>query len=481
MNLLKNMTPKPEIHLYNSLGRTLQRLESKIPRHITLYTCGPTIYDYVHIGNLRTFIFEDILRRSLKLFGYQVNQVMNLTDVDDKTIRGAIREGVALRKYTERYEQAFFEDIEALRIEKVEHYPRATDYIPAMIEMIQKLMVDGYAYQGSDHSVYFSIERYREYGRLSQLPSCCEKLGHARINHDEYDKDVMGDFVLWKAHDPERDGSIFWTSPFGNGRPGWHIECSAMAKAILGEQIDVHTGGIDNLFPHHENEIAQSECCHHKPFARYWMHAEHLLVDGKKMSKSSGNFYTLRDLLKQGIDPMAVRYLLLQSHYRHSMNFTFEGVRAAARSLERLRDFYFRIKTAHVLPGRTDEVCIATEMAAQKFMVALAGDLNTSAALAAIFEWTSQMHKWLDEGVVKVADLKIALQFLMEIDRVLDVLEPSTADRMDLEVKKWFEERLQARAQKQWALSDELRMKIEQAGYIIEDSPQGSRLKKRVD
>ncbi len=332
------------LKVFNSETRLKEEVVPSDGRIVRMYTCGPTVYNFAHIGNFRTYIFEDLLRRTLKFFGYKVNQAMNLTDVDDKTIKGAIENKVSLDEFTRPYKQAFFEDLQQLNIEKVEHYPEATAYIPEMIKIIEGLLKKGVAYVGADKSVYFSIHHFPTYGRLSHLHLPELKEGASGVALDEYDKENISDFVLWKSFDPNRDGNIYWDSPFGLGRPGWHIECSAMAMKLLGDSIDIHAGGVDNMFPHHENEIAQSEafsCCR---FVRYWMHSEHLLVDHKKMSKSLGNFYTLRDLLNRGYKGKEVRYLLMQAHYRTQLNFTFAGLDAAVATLQRCSDFIARLQ-----------------------------------------------------------------------------------------------------------------------------------------
>ncbi len=333
------------LKLYNTESRQREEIIPLQGRTIRLYTCGPTVYNFAHIGNFRTYVFEDLLRRSLKFFGFDVKQVMNLTDVDDKTIKGAIEKGVSLEEFTRPYIKAFFEDLQALNIEKVEHYPAATEYLPEMISMIQGLLDKGIAYKAQDNSIYFAIAKFPSYGRLSHLHLNELQAGASnRLATDEYEKDNVCDFVLWKAYDSERDGKIFWISPFGPGRPGWHIECSAMAMKLLGERIDIHVGGVDNIFPHHENEIAQSESFSCKHFVKYWLHAEHLLVDHKKMSKSLGNFYTLRDLLDKGYTGNAIRYLLLQTHYRTQLNFSFTALDSAQVTLQRFSDFIARLK-----------------------------------------------------------------------------------------------------------------------------------------
>lgn len=336
---------KHRLKLYNTETRQKEEIIPIDGKTIRMYTCGPTVYNFAHIGNFRTYVFEDLLRRSLKFFGYSVKQAMNLTDVDDKTIKGALEKKVSLNEFTKPYKDAFFEDLKTLDIERVEYYPQATDYLQEMITIIQKLLETGVAYSGHDGSIYFAISKFPSYGRLSHLHLNELQAGASeRVAADEYDKENASDFVLWKACDPERDGNIFWESPFGKGRPGWHIECSAMAMKLLGESIDIHVGGVDNMFPHHENEIAQSEaysCCR---FVKHWLHAEHLLVDHKKMSKSLGNFYTLRDLLKKGYTGKQVRYMLLHTHYRTQLNFTFDGLNGAISTLERLSDFILRLQ-----------------------------------------------------------------------------------------------------------------------------------------
>jgi cysteinyl-tRNA synthetase len=333
------------LKLYNTESRQKEEIFPLDGRVVRMYTCGPTVYNFAHIGNFRTYVFEDLLRRSLLFFGYQVKQVMNLTDVDDKTIKGALERGISLDAFTEPFKQAFFEDLKTLNIQPVEYYPAATDYLPEMIAIIQSLLDKGVAYRGADQSIYFAIDKFPSYGRLSHLHLNELKAGASeRVAHDEYEKENVSDFVLWKAYDQARDGNIFWESPFGRGRPGWHIECSAMAMKLLGESIDIHVGGVDNMFPHHENEIAQSEAHSCRHFVKHWLHSEHLLVDHKKMSKSLGNFFTLRDLLQRGYTGKEVRYMLLHTHYRTQLNFTFAGLDAVEATLQRFSDFIARLR-----------------------------------------------------------------------------------------------------------------------------------------
>ncbi|MBS0603664.1 MAG: cysteine--tRNA ligase [Verrucomicrobia bacterium] len=336
---------KQRLKLYNTESKQKEEIFPINGRTVRMYTCGPTVYNFAHIGNFRTYVFEDLLRRTIKFFGFSIEQAMNLTDVDDKTIKGALDKKISLDAFTQPYKDAFFEDLKTLGIEKVEHYPQATDYIPEMITIIQKLLDTGVAYRGHDESIYFAISKFPSYGRLSHLHLNELQAGASnRVALDEYDKENVCDFVLWKAYDPQRDGEIYWESPFGKGRPGWHIECSAMAMKLLGETLDIHVGGVDNMFPHHENEIAQSEAYSCRHFVKHWLHAEHLLVDHKKMSKSLGNFYTLRDLINKGYTGRQVRYMLLQTHYRTQLNFTFAGLDGTKSTLERLSDFIQRLQ-----------------------------------------------------------------------------------------------------------------------------------------
>ncbi|HLE61127.1 MAG TPA: cysteine--tRNA ligase, partial [Thermoanaerobaculaceae bacterium] len=320
-----------EIRFLNTLSRRLETLEPLEMGHVRIYTCGPTVYNFPHIGNYRTFLFEDVLCRTLKTFGYRVTQVMNLTDIDDKTINGAAAEGISLREFTDRYVAAFFEDIDTLGVERAEHYPRATEWIPQMVELVQRLTERGHTYV-QDGSTYFRIASFPGYGKLSGIDVAQVRAG-ARVDADEYEKEDVRDFVLWKA---PKEGEPFWDTPLGPGRPGWHLECSAMSMGLLGESFDIHAGGVDNIFPHHENEVAQSEGATGKPFVHTWLHAEHLFVEGQKMAKSLGNFYTLRDLLEKGHDPLAIRYLLISVPYRQKLNFTFDGLHAAAAGIERV-------------------------------------------------------------------------------------------------------------------------------------------------
>ena len=465
------------LKIYNTESRNKEEVLPLDGKTIHMYTCGPTIYNYAHIGNFRTYVAEDLLRRSLKLLGYQIVQAMNITDIDDKTIKAAIAQKVSLHEYTRPYEEAFFEDLHFLNIEPVEYYPRATEYIEEMILIIQKLLELKIAYQGVDKSIYFSIAKFPSYGRLSHL--CLDQLEAGisnRMSEDEYEKENIADFALWKAYDPEKEQGIYWDSPFGPGRPGWHIECSAMAMKLLGSSIDIHAGGVDNMFPHHENEIAQSEAFSCSHFVKYWVHIEHLLIDHKKMSKSLGNFYTLRDLIAKGYEGRHIRYLLLQTHYRIQLNFTFRALEAARASLQRIDDFIIRLKTLTKdleIDSTTDVLKAAEEM----FYLHLADDLNISAALAALFELIRQVNTLCDEKRVSLNEAKRIFTFLQKIDTVLGCIFVEE-ESIPEELQEALRLRQHARREKNWKLADSYRDKIQTRGYCREDSPQGPRLKK---
>lgn len=467
-----------KLHLYNTETRQKEEIHPIEDKKIRMYTCGPTVYNFAHIGNFRTYVFEDLLRRTLKYFGYHVTQVMNITDIDDKTIAGAIHNNQTLEEYTRPYIDAFFEDLHTLGIEKAEHYPAATHYIPKMIEMIQALHNKGVAYRGGDESMYFSIEKFPSYGRLSHLNLEELRSGASqRVGTDEYDKGNVADFVLWKSYDPKRDGQIYWESPFGKGRPGWHIECSAMATSLLGKTIDIHVGGVDNMFPHHENEIAQSEACSGKPFVKHWLHSEHLLVDHRKMSKSLGNFFTLRDLLKKGYTGKEVRYLLLSAHYRTQLNFTMEGLDAARASLHRLGDLVLRLKKIEKRKG--GDVLPLVARTREQFRDSLADDLNISSALAALFEMVRNINQFCDEEKIDADGAKQLLAFLHELDTVLGFIPFEEEIDVPKDLLHALQKREQARKDKNWAEADKQRDLITSSGYAIEDTPSGPRLKRK--
>lgn len=471
--------PGLPLSLYNTESRRKEVLTPIRHNHIRMYTCGPTVYNFAHIGNFRTYVFEDLLRRTIKFFGMKITQVMNLTDVDDKTIKGAIAQNITLDEFTQPFKDAFFEDLKTLNIEPVEHYPAATDYIAEMIEMIHTLIAKGFAYKSADGSIYYAISKFPRYGCLSHLKLEDLQCGASeRVAADEYEKDNVSDFVLWKAYDPERDGKIFWESPFGPGRPGWHLECSAMAIKILGETIDIHVGGIDNMFPHHENEIAQSEACSGHQFVKLWMHSEHLIVDNKKMSKSLGNFFTLRDLLNKGYTGTQVRYMLLQTHYKTQLNFTVAGLESVKVSLQRLQDFILRM--GEIKQGESSGlVQPALDHAYQVFAASLADDLNISAALAAVFDLLRVINGLCDEGKVGKDEAEKVLALMKRFNTVLGVLSfESAVEEIPADLEEALARRIEARQQKDWALADTLRDLISARGYIIEDTPQGARLKK---
>jgi cysteinyl-tRNA synthetase len=385
---------------------------------VKMYTCGPTVYSYAHIGNFRTFIFEDVLRRYLKLKGYEVVQVMNITDVDDKTIRNSIAEGLSLEEYTQKYTQAFFDDLEKLRIEKAEYYPKATEHVQEMIEIIKELEKKGFTYE-KDGSTYFRIEKFKEYGKLSKIDITNVKTG-SRYDADEYEKEDVRDFVLWKKTDSE-NGEPTWESPFGKGRPGWHIECSAMSMKYLGTSFDIHTGGVDNIFPHHENEIAQSEACTGKKFANYWLHSEHLSVNNHKMSKSAGNFYTLRDL--EEFNPLAVRYLLLSAHYRTKLNFTLEGIKQAEATIKNYNDFRNRFEIFEPVEKKDNTVIEKIKNSEKEFMLSLDDDLNISRALGYVFIMIKDVNTAMTENAL-YRESKIAVSnFLAKVDSFVDIFE----------------------------------------------------------
>lgn len=476
---MKEMRPTASLKLYNTLSREKEVLQPLEDNHVRFYTCGPTVYNYAHIGNFRTYVFEDLLRRTIKFFGMKITQAMNLTDVDDKTIKGALAQNITLNEYTKPFIKAFFDDVKTLRIEPVEFYPAATDYIDEMIRLIQLLIDKGYAYVGGDGSVYYAIKKFGHYGCLSHLNLEDLQAGASdRVAADEYDKDHIADFVLWKKYDATRDGQIYWESPFGKGRPGWHLECSAMAMKLLGPTIDLHAGGIDNMFPHHENEIAQSEACSGKTFVKTWLHAEHLIVDNRKMSKSFGNFYTLRDLLEKGYTGVQVRYMLLQTHYKTQLNFTFTGLDAVKTTLQRLNDFVQRLKEIE-LSGGTGAADTVIQEAFQKFSEALADDLNISAALAALFDFMREINALMDAGKILKDDAKKVLELLQKFDTVLAIFDfESAKETIPAELEEALVKRLEARKEKNWALADSLRDFIHSKGYVIEDTPAGARLKK---
>jgi cysteinyl-tRNA synthetase len=468
-----------KLHFYNSLTRQLEVFKSIEVGKVRMYTCGPTVYDYAHIGNFRAYAFSDLICRSLKLFGYEVFRAMNITDVDDKTIRAANTKKVGLKDFTEPFTQAFFSDLEKLRMLPADVYPRATDHVAEMISMIETLEKKGHAYR-SEGSVYFRLSSFADYGKLMNLsPEDLLTKASSRMKSDEYEKEQISDFVLWKAYE-EIDGSVKWDSPFGPGRPGWHIECSAMSEKYLGRHFDIHTGGMDNKFPHHENEIAQSECCHESKFVNVWLHCSHLLVDNKKMSKSLGNFYTLRDLLEKGLSAKGIRYLLLATHYRNFLNFTLDGVRAGEKAIERVNLFLASLRK--LAQGNAKGKSFpALEEKAKAFKDALADDLNTSGALGAVFELIQEVReRGEDFGATNASEVLDFFKQVNSIFDVFDVEEPTSSVSEDFPeaVLALLAERQKAREQKKFQESDRLRDQLKSLGYLVKDSKDGQKLEK---
>ncbi len=495
------------LELFNTLSGKLETLEPVGAPALRMYACGPTVYDYGHIGNFRTFVHVDVLRRFLRQQGMAVEHVMNVTDVDDKIIRNALAAGKGITEYTARFEKAFFEDLDALGIERPEHLPRATEHIPEMVTLIERLAAKDFAYQTEDGSWYFRIAKDTDYGKLSKKDFEGIEDG-ARVDVDEYEKDAARDFALWKAvkRGPDGVAEPSWETPLGAGRPGWHIECSAMATGILGDSFDLHAGGEDLMFPHHENEIAQSESASGKTFARHWMHVRFLLVEGKKMSKSEGNFYTLRDLLLKGHKASAIRYLLLSVPYRHQMNFTFEGLAAATNTIERLRTFHARILRGGFASPTDPAVSAATAKAATEFTAALANDLNTAKAAAAISEMVTAANSAADARTLGAENADEILRVLTTFDGLFAVLvdrdaeltkaalawaetegrigeaSPELVAQMglsDADIEALVAERTAAKKARNFARADAIRVELTAKGVVIEDSKDGVRWKRK--
>jgi cysteinyl-tRNA synthetase len=439
---------------------------------VRLYTCGPTVYDYAHVGNFRTFVFQDLLRRYLRYRDYRVIHVMNITDVDDRTILNARQQGMSLRDYTTKYAEAFLEDSKTLRIEPADIMPRATDHIPEMVALIRMLEEKGYTYR-KDGSVYFRISRFPGYGKLSKADFSGAQDG-ARVDADKYDKENARDFVLWKA---KKEGEDFWETEIGPGRPGWHIECSAMSMKYLGETFDIHCGGVDLVFPHHENEIAQSECATGKPFVRYWLHPEFLIVEGEKMSKSLGNYFTLRDLLAKGHSPESIRYLLLSVHYRKQLNFTADGLHQAQASIQRLGDFVLRVKEKAAPEEVSPEFAAEVQAARVKFREAMDSDLNTSAALAVIFDFVRATYQKESQNAISGGDARAALEFIKEVDGVLSILR-TQSELLDEEITRQIQARQAARRRRDFAEADRIRDQLLSHGIQLEDTREGVRWKR---
>ncbi|HTC92216.1 MAG TPA: cysteine--tRNA ligase [Terriglobales bacterium] len=486
------------LQLFNTLSCKTEVFEPSDDKLVRMYSCGPTVYDYGHIGNFRTFVLVDLLRRFLRLSGYKLKHVMNITDVDDKIIRNAASEHVDVATYTQKYEQAFLEDSRILNLEPPEILAYATDHISEMAEFIAALDKKGYAYRTDDGSYYFRIAKFPQYGKLSKKDFAGMEDG-ARVDVDEYEKDNARDFALWKAPKP---GEAQWQTSIGPGRPGWHIECSVMSMKYLGESFDIHLGGEDLIFPHHENEIAQSEALTGKTFVRYWVHVRFLLVEGEKMSKSLGNFYTLRDLILLGHKPSSIRYLLASVPYRRQLNFTFDGLKQAAESVRRLRDFKLRLETDHFPETGSAEFADLGKTALQKMRAAMEDDLNTAEALAAIFEMIRPANVAMDAGKLGKQEIPQLLQALEEFDQIFDVIRDNDAEKIR-EIAKWahaqgkesklslpvnglsdaqveglISERTKAKAARDFARADAIRKQLAEAGIILEDTKDGVRWKR---
>jgi len=464
------------LKFFNTLGRELQEFTPIDEKEVRFYACGPTVYNYAHIGNFRAYMFEDLLVRTLRYFDYNVKMVMNLTDVDDKTIRDSKAAGISLRKFTKKYKDAFFADLETLRIEKADVYPAATECIGDMIKIIKTLEQKGFAYQANDGCVYYSITKFPDYGRLAKIDMENQRAG-VRIKNDEYEKESVADFALWKAWD-EEDGDVWWDSPWGKGRPGWHIECSAMSQKHLGAHFDIHTGGVDNMFPHHEDEIAQSEAANDCKYVNYWLHCAHLMVDGDKMSKSKGNFFKLYDLIEKGYEGRELRWVLLSTHYRKKLNFTFEACDKARVVLGKFAELFKRLRAAEG-DDASDEVFTIVDKAREAFKQGLGDDLNVSEALAVIYGVQTDANKLIDAGVLGAKGAEAILELFRNFDSVFCCFDVDAEEvEIPAEVIELAEQRTAARAAKEWAKSDELRDALLEMGWIVEDISGGFNLKK---
>jgi len=464
------------LRLFNSFGKKIENFKALRDKEVGMYTCGPTVYDYGHIGNFRTFVFQDILKKYLKYKGFSVTHVMNITDVDDKTIYGSQKAGSNLKEYTSKYITAFFEDLKTLNIEFADYFPKATEHITEMVDMVKLLLDNGLAYS-SEGSIYFDISKFEDYGKLSGL-SFSNSNQRSRIKSDEYKKEAR-DFALWKSWD-KSDGDVYWETKIGKGRPGWHIECSAMSSKYLGKTFDIHLGGIDLLFPHHENEKAQSEGSNRSEFVRYWIHSEHLLVEGQKMSKSLGNILTVRDLLDEGYDGRVIRYLLLTAHYREKLNFTYSGLKQSESSLDRLDKFLLRVieEKEGADNSLASEKIISVK---RKFEHSMDNDLNLPEALGVLFEFVREFNKLLDNEEISKENRNRVLETLEDINKVLGIMHFEKKKEVSEEVKTIIEQREEARKKHDWDLSDRLRAKLLEKGIILEDTPDGVKWRTKED
>ena len=460
------------LKIYNTLTREKEVLKPLVKGTVGMYSCGPTVYNFAHIGNFRNYIFVDQLKGYLAYKGYKVKHVMNITDIDDKTIRDSAKEGLSLKEFTEKYTKFFFEDMKTLKIEAASIYPKATEHVKEMVNFVKVLVNKGFGYEKIG-SIYFDISKLQNYGKLSKIDLSQMKIG-ARVDMDEYEKEHPGDFVLLKKSKPDEiKRGIFYETEFGKIRPGWHLECSVMSMKYLGETFDIHTGGIDLVFPHHENEIAQSEAYSGKKFVNYWVHNEHLVVDGKKMSKSLGNFYTLRDLLEKGYDPKAIRYLLLSTHYRQKLNFTFEALEAAKNAVEKLDNFIFILKGMNCKEdvGNIDELINEAKAA---FDQRMDDDLNISEALAVIFDFMRDINKLR----LSKKDASKIIELMKKFNKILGVIEFEKTEDISSEIKKLIEEREKARKNKDWAKSDKIRDELKKKGIELIDTKEGTKWKR---
>lgn len=467
------------LKFYDTMTRKKQVFKPIEKGKVRMYSCGLTVYNYAHIGNLRAYVFVDLLRRWLEHRGFILEHVMNFTDVDDKTIRGMQKEHLSLKEYTQTYVDAFLEDLQLLNIKKPSIMPKATEHIEEMVALVQTLLEKGYGYRGEDGSIYYNISKFKNYGKLSKMKIKELKAG-ARVKVDEYGKERACDFALWKSWDLD-DGDVFWETKLGKGRPGWSIECSAMSMKYLGETFDIHTGGVDNIFPHHDNEIAQSEAATGKKFVNYWLHNEHLLVEGERMGKSLRNFITMRDLLRDGHDPRAVRYLLLSTHYRKQLNFTFEGLKAADNALQRLRDFMERLQEVEETKddGVTREIVDETR---KDFEEALDDDLDINGALAAVFNLVRKANILVDQGKLGRSGAKQMKSLMLDFDQVLGVLGEvgeEKEEKLPENVRSLIQTREEAREAKDWKTADAIRERLRKMGLTLEDTPEGVKWKRR--
>ncbi|MGQ9565294.1 MAG: cysteine--tRNA ligase [Candidatus Bathyarchaeales archaeon] len=465
------------LRFFNTLTRKKMRFVPIERGKVKMYTCGPTVYDFAHIGNFRTYVFQDILRRWLEYRGYKVIQVMNLTDVDDRTINASRQQGIPLNQHTQRYIDAFFDHIQRLNIQKAEYYPRATQHIPEMVALVKKLLEKGYAYKAEDGSIYYNIRKFKGYGKLSKVKLKQLKIG-ARVKVDSYEKEQAWDFALWKAWN-QNDGDVYWETEIGKGRPGWHLECSVMSMKYLGETIDIHSGGVDLIFPHHENEIAQSEALTGKKFVNYWLHSEHLMVEGERMAKSLGNYYTVKDLLDKGYRPNAIRFLLLSTHYRQQLNFTFEGLKAAENAVERLALFLDRLLE---VDGKSagQELRALIKQTKKTFEAAMDDDLNITAALATIFDFIRDVNRMIDQGKVSKKEAKAVYDLMMNFDKVLGVMGKIEKKALPRDIEALVQKREEARKVKDWKTADAIRQQLYTMGIILEDTKNGVKWRRKT-